>query len=373
MRLLARYLLRECLVALGFCFSAFLVFWIASDLVTNLSSMQESKMRGTDIAAYYFFMLPDFLPIAIPVALLLALLYALTNHARYNEITAIRAAGVSLWRISLPYFGIAIFCAASLFLLNEYIAPISAERAEEVKNSRLPARSGVNPRIKKNLVFTNSREGRAWHIGAYDKENGNMSHVALEWQLRDGTVRSIFAQYGTYSNRVWTFRNVREMRRASGMGSVHVKSETNLMVLPDLSETPEIIRSEISIAERFSNQGRTRSADIPLRVIRNYIRLHPNPERSMQRWLSSKWHGRFAGPATCLVVVLLAIPFSAGSGRRNVFVGVAASLGIFFAYHILQQIGFAFGEAGHVPTWFGAWFPNLLAAGAGLLMLARVR
>ena len=50
-------------------------------------------------------MTPDFLVTILPVVLLLALLYTLTNHARHNEITAMRAAGVSLWRVRALFHG----------------------------------------------------------------------------------------------------------------------------------------------------------------------------------------------------------------------------------------------------------------------------
>lgn len=374
MRLLARYLLRECLIALGFCFSAFLILWIAVDMITNLHDMQENKMRAGDVLQYYFFKIPEFLPIAIPVALLLALLYALTNHARYNEITAIRAAGVSLSRLSLPYFGIGLVAAITLFTLNEFVAPNASDIAEQIKTRRVQsAKTRDDPRVKKNCSFTNTREGRSWHIAAYYKETGTMIQPAVDWQLRDGSVRSIFAERGIYTNGVWTFFQVREIRRAPERDAVNVKSQTNVMTFPEFSETPDVINSEISISERFGNEGRTRKADIPLLGIMNYLRLHPNPERSIKAWLFTKLHGRFAGPATCLVVVLLAVPFAAASGRRNVFVGVAASIVIFFVYYILQQLGFALAEAGRIPAWIGAWFPNVLVAVTGLWMMARVR
>jgi lipopolysaccharide export system permease protein len=374
MRLLARYLLRECLVALGFCFSAFLILFITADLVTELNRLQDRKMSGADIAAYYFFKLPEFLPVAIPVALLLALLYSLTNHARHNEITAIRAAGVSLWRLSLPYFGIAFVAGVTLFLMNELVAPVAGDIASDIKERRVrTGKGGESRQWHRNFFFTNSREGRSWHIGIYNKETSQMIQPTVEWRLPDGSVRSIFAERGIYTNRCWTFSQVRERRRAPGLDSVSVKYETNLIAFPEFSETPDMIRSEINISERFADNRGTRRADVPLGTIRDYLRLHPNPERSIRAWLYTKMHGRFAAPATCLVVVLLAIPFAAGSGRRNVFVGVAASIVIFFAYYMLQQFGLAFAEAGRIAPWIGAWFPNLLAAAVGLSMLARVR
>src|SRR5438309_364381 len=104
MRLLDRYLLRELLVALVVCFCGFMLLWITTELLGEMHRLQEYHLRGSEIAEYYLFKIPEFLPIALPITLLLGLLYTLTNHARYNEITAIRAAGISLGRLCVPYF-----------------------------------------------------------------------------------------------------------------------------------------------------------------------------------------------------------------------------------------------------------------------------
>src|SRR5882724_5938239 len=104
MRLLDRYLLRELLVPLFYCLSGFLVFWLSFDLFTSLSDFQSRQLSARDIVDFYLIKLPELLGTVMPVALLLALLYTLTNHARYHELTAIRSAGVSLWRTSIPYF-----------------------------------------------------------------------------------------------------------------------------------------------------------------------------------------------------------------------------------------------------------------------------
>src|SRR5664279_6549748 len=106
MRLLNRYLLRELLVPLGYCLCGFLIFWITADLFVKLGDFQRQGLEARDIAEYYLLSLPEFLTLVLPIALLLALLYALTNHARHQENTAIRAAGVSMWRLSVPYLGV---------------------------------------------------------------------------------------------------------------------------------------------------------------------------------------------------------------------------------------------------------------------------
>jgi lipopolysaccharide export LptBFGC system permease protein LptF len=83
--------------------------------------------------------------------------------------------------------------------------------------------------------------------------------------------------------------------------------------------------------------------------------------------------GRIAAPFTCLAVVLIALPFGARSGRHNVFVGVAGSIFICFAYFILQRVSVGLGVAAYLPPVVAAWLPNLLFGGAGIALLSRVR
>jgi lipopolysaccharide export system permease protein len=376
MRLLDRYLLRECLVPLGYCLSGFLIFWIASELFSDLHLMQEKHLLARDVAEYYFFRIPEFLPVALPVALLLALLYALTNHARHNEITAIRAAGVSLWRLCAPYLAVGLLAGVTLFALNEFCAPKTAEIAEEILNRRVERQLTATERQQiKNLTFRNSRarEDRFWHIGVYNQKTGEMTKPVVEESLPDGAWRSLSADHAIRTNGVWTFFHVQEIRRSSTNSLPVSLPLANVLAMPEFSESPEEIKSEIKITDQHDHPAKTHRADVPIIDIVNYLRLNPNPSASVRSWLYTKLYGRFAGPCTCLVVVLIAVPFAIGAGRRNVFVGVAASLSIFFAYYLLQQLGFAYGQVGSLPAWLAAWLPNLVFGIAGLWMMARVR
>jgi len=73
------------------------------------------------------------------------------------------------------------------------------------------------------------------------------------------------------------------------------------------------------------------------------------------------------------VVVLIALPFGAASGRRNVFVGVASSIGITFAFLLLMRISLALGASGYLPAWLAGWLPNLIFGFIGLWLTARTR
>ncbi len=371
MRLLDRYLLRELLVPLGYCLCGFLVFWIASDLFSELGNFQDRKLHGGDVAEYYIVKAPGFLVVVLPVSLLLALLYTLTNHARHNEITAIRAAGVSLWRLCLPYLLVGFAASLALFALNEIWVPDSEETAEQIKGRRLPTPPGAASRREvRNLGFTNSRDGRLWQIGVYDSETGEMINPQIIWTQPDGSRLWLKAERAVRTNEIWTFYNAREYRESAQTNTLSPVLQTKVLPIPKFSETPDEIRSEIKISNS-NTLKMAKKADLALVEILNYLRLHPHPLQSAM--LYTKLHGRLAAPWTCLVVVLIAIPFGAASGRRNVFVGVASSILICFAYFVLQQLCLALGVGGYIAPWAAGWLPNLTFGLAGFWLTATVR
>src|ERR1035437_2886701 len=302
MRLLDRYLLRELLVPLGYCLWGFLLLWISSDLFAHLGEFQRRGMVARDITDYYLVKLPEFLVVVLPVALLLGLIYALTNHARHQEISAIRAAGVSMWRISVPYLGVGFLASLALFAVNEFWVPSSEERAEAIQNRHQP----VNPHAPghneyPNLCFDNTRDGRAWVISLYNAETGEMIGPKVYpllpdssklWELRADRARRIGG--------VWTFYNVRIFKQAAEPNESPVPVlHTNVLAVPEFSETPEEINSEIKIRDSMTFRA-AKKAEMPIKDLVNYLRLHPHPKPSDRYWLHTKLEGRLAAPWTCV-------------------------------------------------------------------------
>jgi len=375
MRLLDRYLLRELLVPLGYCLCGFLLLWITSDLFVTMGEFQRKGLVARDIAEYYLVMLPDFLVLVLPIALLLALLYALTNHARHQEITAIRAAGVSLWRLSLPYFGVGLLASLALFAANEFWAPTSDDQAKAIlKRHSVADPHAPGPNEYRNLYFESTRDGRRWRASLYNIKTAEMLDVGVYPAERGGSQPwELRAERAQPVDGVWTFYNARVFKEAADTNLPPVPTlQTNVLAVPEFKETLEEINSEIKISESKTPRA-AKKADVPIKDLLNYMRLHPRLLRPDRAWLETKLAGRLAAPWTCLVVVLIAIPFGAAGGRRNVFVGVASSIVICFIYFVLQQLGLALGTSGRMWPWLAAWFPNLSFGLAGLLMTIRVR
>ncbi len=369
MRLLDRYLLRELLLPLSYCLSGFLIFWISFDLISNLDDYQKNQLQVADVVHYYIVRLPELLVFILPIVLLLALLYALSNHARHHEIIAMRAAGQSLWRIGLPYFGLGLVLSGFVFYLNEFWVPGGAEAADHILNGHT---SHQDTQVRRNLNFKNDSDNRIWMIGSYDPRTAEMTRVSIDWTLPDGARRRIIAESGEWTNGSWTFHNVTQWDYPAGPGLILPPTSSTNLVAAGFSETPALIKSEIKVSNLNSLQAAKRP-QLSIGEIRDYLHLHRRLSDIDAARLHTQLHGRLAEPWTCLVVVLIALPFGAAAARRNVFVGVANSIFICFGYFILLKLGLALGTGGYLPGWFAAWMPNVCFAGLGIWMTYQVR
>jgi lipopolysaccharide export system permease protein len=368
MRLLDRYLLRELLIPLGYCLAGFLIFYSAFDLIFSLNSLQSMKLQFVDYVEYYLWTLPELFVTVMPIGLLLALLHALTNHARYNELTAMRAAGIAMWRLMLPYLGVGALIGAAVFAANEMWVPQAVTRAEQIKQRRIaPARSRVwtGP-----IKFRFEPENRSWDLKDFNLETSEVKRPSITWESSDGTRHDLFAERGVFLNDMWKFENVQLWDTPLGQ---RFPASTNHAVFEiAFAETPEMIKSDMKVNSLKLDQAAKRP-QLSIADIQNYKRLHPRMQRDRRAMLEAQLQGRYAEPVKCLMVVLIAIPFGARSGRRNVFVGVAASIFICFSYFILQKICFGLGTADILSPVLSAWLPNLLFGVVGTIMILKVR
>jgi lipopolysaccharide export system permease protein len=373
MRLLDRYLLRELLIPFGYCLAGFLIFWISSDLMGEVDMFQRQRLKPADIAFYYVIKIPEWLVFPIvPASWLLGLLYALVHHARHNELVAMRAAGVSIWRLAVPYLALGTLLSIGLLALNELWVPQSYDQVEAVLNQYQPKKKEVSKRWVPQVSFTNERDNRKWVIQAFDRETGTLIRPHIVWTLATGTICEMFAERAVRTNGTWTFIQVRELAYAPLPGAAPLPEQKDVRVISEFSETPEQIESEIKISKIRDNLREIRKAQLSVLEILDYKRLHPEKSRTMDQ-LDTKLHGRLAAPWTCVVIVLIALPFGAATGRRNVFAGVSSSIVICFSYFVLLQMGLALGSGGFLPPWLAAWLPNLLFSAGGIALTWKLR
>lgn len=369
MRLLDRYQLGELIAAFCYCLAGILVFWLSFELLEQVDDLRRQDLGMAGMILYLWYRLPLYLLLQIPVSLLLSLLYVLTQHVRHNELVAMRAAGLSLWRISLPYFAVGLVLSLGVMALNEYAVPDAAARADAVLNGGGGSESGW----RKNLNFRDSETGRIWSLEGFNGVTAELRGAHIQWRGGDGSREELIADLGRWEDGAWLFERVTRFTFPPGSRTEVIQLHTNRLVMADFPETPAHLRSEVKIGRMLGSLKKSRQVQLSLKEILTYRELHPQLSPRFDALLKTFFHDRLASPWTCLVVVMIAIPAGAGSGRRNVFVGVASTVFLAFGFFVLKEFCLALGSGGYVPAWLAAWAPNLVFGAMGLLAMARVR
>ncbi|MGK0198881.1 MAG: lipopolysaccharide export system permease protein [Yoonia sp.] len=372
MRLLDRFLLRELMLPMVYTFGGFYLFFVAADLTNEMPRFQKNSMSGLDIIEFYIYRTPELMGTVAPIALLLTTLYALSQHARNNELIAIRTAGVGLWRMGAVYLGVGLFASVLLFVSSEWLEPNANLRADYVLNRRISDdERRTDLQWRKAVSFKNERVDRSWNIGAYNVDTYKMLEVNVDWPDADGQRNKLFARQAFWEDEVWRFENVQMFQSTPADHGIPIQIVTNSIAMPGFNESPGLIASEIKISA-MSGLRAAKKVRFSLREILNYFELHPGLTGPKAAELSTQFHGRLAMPWTCLVVVLLALPFGFLPGRRNVVAGFGVAIVLVFAFLFFTRISFALGTGGHVPGFIAGWLPQLLFGGGGFWMLRRL-
>ena len=386
MRMLDRYLLRELLVPLFYCLVGFQVFWLAFDLYSHLDEYldPDRNLSATQITQLCVMKLPELLTTVLPVALLLSLLYTLTNHARHNELVAMRAAGVSLWRVCLPYLTVGIVLGGVMFCVTEFLGPSASARADELEGNEGSGKTVSDWRGPINFVQGKGSARQSIENARFNLKTGEITGFVIELATEDGGRKKLLSQdpstHAEWKRGGWMFYRVLSQVYPKGSDFPQEEKFLDAVHLESLRITPEHLRAQERIQalhQKFEKHKLKIGKHLLFTVaeLRGFQQAQPDlkPGDPLYAQVNSQLHGRLAQPWMCVVVVLIALPFGAFFGRRSAFVGVAASVVLCLAYFILFRIGLALGTGGKLAPMAAAWLPNVIFATIGIGLSWRLR
>jgi lipopolysaccharide export system permease protein len=302
------------------------------------------------------------LSMLIPVALLISVIFVLSTMNRNQEITAARAAGIGMRRLTAPLWAVGAFCAGLLALLNAVLVPDALEAqnglVEEAQFAALKSKGGAAiPKGQAYSVsFENSRARRLWLISNLGLSTGQAFEVIVHsFDEQHREVRCVTARFATFARTAggwrWTFREGRDLRFDPATGSLMTQPRFKELTLPDYDDDPEVMFYSTKEPDTLS-----------LREVSRFVEQAGFNPGGPNAAYAMRYHAILSAPAICLVVIAVAIPFSVRAGRVSPMVGVAKTFGLFLAFYFLSSFCSAFGESGALPPVVAAWIPTALAA-----------
>lgn len=360
MRLLDRYILRGFVQIFWLALATFSGIYLLVEFIDRIDDLLERHAALHQSLWYFFGKLPGILVQVSPLAVLLATFLCLGNLSRRGELTAMRAGGIGLLRISLPLLAAALVIALGLLAVDNYLVPFGSRRSAQAWNE-------LNPHQGAHLGLNNlwlREQNRFIRIRLAEPAQQRLQGITIfdvDADLRP--VSRLDAPLARYSVRLgWVAPRATLHRFAAGNpGDSELATERDVK-LPIHTTPQDLEKTQIDMASQAGL----------MELYRHIQRLQKDgfSTRSLQIDLLA----RLAAPLTCLIMAFIGIPFSLQRGRNsNLALGISVSVAIGVVFHLVNATLLAFGAAGTLPPLVAAWSANLLFLMLGTWMLLSVR
>jgi lipopolysaccharide export system permease protein len=429
MKLIDRHLLGSFIPPFGFGL-AVTTFLLMINVLQNYINLFLEKGIRFDVATEVLVLsLGHTIALTVPMATLIGVLMAMGHMASDQEVTALKACGVSLYRLSVPMLVTGVFLTGAMVAYNQYVLP---EGNHRLKN-RLYEIHQLRPTLQiKANTFADISERYTIFVRHKDDRTGALQDVVLYQRAgrgdtspdvvvaKDGqlatlgpgrirldlfngemhripdpqdpmsynrtrfTRQSFIVSLDEDGSRLSTRRRRGEREMDLNMLSRAI-AEQDSMVELKRNDAMKALRNVIDSAwlERDASTAAALAAgSTTLDEYRRWLGVTDGSKRELglnhqvarsHRVKAGKyeveWHKKFSIPFACTVFVLVGMPLAVVSARGGRGVSVGMSIAAFFLYYVLLSTGEKLADRGIAPPWLAMWLPNIVLGLGGAVLL----
>jgi LPS export ABC transporter permease LptG/LPS export ABC transporter permease LptF len=363
-RILDEYVVREFLNMFFLVLMAFVLLILVFTVFDLLSDILRNKIGWTIVGEYLINLTPSMLYQIAPLAVLIGVLVTFGVLNRNSEIIAMKATGISLYRLVVPIVAISAILALSLFLFDEFYLPQANQRQEALRNiiKGKPPQTVLHP--EHNWIFGQPRPGepgRIFYYQFFDRDRNEFGNLSI-FEFDPSTFalsRRIFASrvFWDQTTGTWHFQN----------GWQRDIEQTNIT---DYHEFKQTSFAEIHEDPSYFQKESLQSQEMNFGQLHRYIGDLTQSGFDTMRLRVELWR-KLAYPLIAVVMAVLAIPFALSMGRRGSLEGVAVAIAVALAYFVVDGLFGALGNVNYLPAALAACSSDILFGLVGGYLLLR--
>jgi lipopolysaccharide export system permease protein len=359
--LLDRYLLRSFLFYFAITLAGFVLLFEAFTFFDLLDDIARHQIAYAVVAEYFRYLAPLMFYQLTPLAALVATLATLGVMSKNNEITALKASGISLHRVALPLLVVGAVLAGGLFLLDDTYLPYANQKQDALRNriKGRPAQTFFQPRLR--WIFGES--DKIYNYELFDSDQGIFAGLNVfeidpaSFQLR----RRVFAERARWEPTLHSWILERGWVRDFSGPAVTRFFPFSAYSLAELDEPPSYFQREVR-----------QSYQMNWRELGKYIRQMQQAGFDVSR-LSVEWQKKFSFPLLTAVIILLGVPFAFLVGTRGALGGLALAVAIGIVYWATAALFEAMGGVGQLPPVLAGWAPDGIFGFLGCYLFLKMR
>ena len=359
---LDRYLINQFWIILGIAILGFLSIFMVVDLIENLDRFMDNKVPSPVVFRYYVYTLPYFISIGLPMAVLISTVFSLGSMVKRNEWTAMKASGISLYRIALPLVICGVLLSGISFLLDNKLVAYGNEKRFEIDRDYVKRKS--RHKLKNTLKDIFIQKNSSNHISlskyylqktvGYDLTMVDLGDLtineridakkiswdldSLKWSVSDYSIRQ-FNEHGLETN-------------------VKIGTRDSLI---DLGFRPVDIQQQARKPDELDYY----------RLTERITQLKDNGVDTV-KWEVTRYI-KISFAFTNLIVILCGIPLVVFKERSSLSFGAGASVFVIFGYYALIKFGQSLGFKGVIEPMFSAWLGNITFIIAAMVLFWRAK
>jgi LPS export ABC transporter permease LptF/LPS export ABC transporter permease LptG len=361
---LDRDILKRFLLILAGCVLSFFTIFMVYEFVQILDDLVERHQPPTMALAYLAYRIPWILSQVTPMSCLMAALLTYGLMSRFNEVTAVKAAGTSIYRLSVPVLLATLVISVLAYVNYDYVVPFSNQeyiRLKDAIRGRSPRSYAIGDR---RWVF--GEEGRLFNFRNYvapalpslPASTGGVFEGFSVYLLDPSSFEMrgrLYARTAIRNESGWQLRDgwVREFGKS---GEVFERFREKAFEFPE---------NEGFFVKEWKKPEQMNFTELR-RLIRD-LKMRGYDAQELMVDLYSKT----SFPLVPLTLVFLGLPFCFRLGRHGSLYGVAIAIVLAGIYFLLFSATSALGGTGLMPAFLAAWAPNILFIGAGAYLLLR--
>ena len=363
-RILDEYVVLEFLKTFFLVLAAFVVLMLVFTFFDLVGDILRNHIPLATVGNYLINLTPSMLYQIAPLAVLIAVLVTFGVLNRNSELVAMKATGISIYRLVVPIVSIAAILSVALFLFDEYYLPQANLRQEALRNiiKGRPAQTVLHPEQK--WIFGEPHPGepaRIFYYQFFDPDRNEFANLSV-FEFDPSTFalsRRIVAArvYWDATNHSWRFQN--GWKRDMEAGAVTEYREFKQTSFSEIHEDPGYFTKKEEQAQEM-NFGE----------LQRYIGDLRQSGFDTMRLRVALWH-KLAWPLVAVVMAILAVPFALSMGRRGSLTGIAVAIFVALTYFVVDGTFSAMGNVNYLPAAIAAWSPDFLFGITGGYLLLK--
>ena len=363
-RILDQYVVLEFLNVFALVLMGFILLMLVFTIFDRLGDILRNHVKMITVGDYLINLTPLFLYQLAPLAVLIAVLVTFGVLNRNSEIIAMKATGISLYRLVVPIVSIAALLAVSLFLFDQFYLPQANKRQDALLNviKGKPPQTVTHP--EQNWIFgqpNKGEPGRIFYYRFFDVDRDEFANISV-FEFDPATfalTRRIFAAKAVWDPDIasWRFENGWE----NDIQGDHAS---------DYREFRETSFSEIHEDPQYFTREERQAQEMNFGQLDRYISDLRQSGFDTMKLRVALWR-KLSYPLVAVVMAVLAIPFALSMGRRGSLTGIAVAIGVALAYFVVESLFGSLGNVNYLPAALAAWSSDILFGLVGGYLLLR--